>query len=584
MRKAMMAAMLLFPLWLGAQTTGRVVWKVIFQVPYPYELSDDFYTAPIYVNGRKVTKQTRNIVESFTAEYSFEVKDGDSVEYRVEDPTEVNFHYEIRDHLDRLMACRNPSSPFIGESPEPVKVILKHGGVPGHAAFKIPVDGDTAYPLTGILEWTPPDYLSEFDCYDTSVSPQKLIQGYRVYWGKTGQEMELISEQSAALCWTMLAPMEPDTEYHWKVVPFNEQGEAQGCPTWKYRTALFTRVARFNDFGCVADVDGDGCLDFLYMENNLLSDGYDGEDDHFVIGYFRGYTGRFVVLVDGYLESLGDRVTWLDVDQDGDLDVVCYNDENEGYFFDNEYDFNDYAEEALDVKVFLNGDGLFDDKPVTGELRRKYLIKSLHQAIKDSLPDILMFVEKNGEIDICMAMDADGDGDKDLLPVVKPYSQGDSSETPQLLPEYYSTHALDSEFGMLRILLNRSGEIKSDSLFDEEASDSQSRGGLYHWADFDLDGDADLCITVETGNYGIGLCDIFRNNSGNLVPLNQALSGYDALDPSRESNHVYGRVYYDIYWYDIDGDSDPDLIHKNSNGEFEGDTYYLYLNQTIRNE
>lgn len=582
MRKAMVLAILLLPLWLEAQSANRVMWKVVFEVPYPCEI-EEFDTVPIYVNGRKVTKQTQKILDYFSAEYYFEVKDGDDVEYRVQNPTHENFHYEIRDHLDRLMACRNPSSPFIGESPAPIKVRLEHGKVPGPAAFKIPIDGDTAYPLTGILEWSPHDNYSPYDCYDNSVYPQKLIRGYRLYWGKAGQEMELISEQSAALCWTMLERMDPDTEYRWKVVPFNEHGEAQGCPIWKYRTTLFSRVARFNDFGGVADFDGDGNLDFLYIENDFL----DYIDNHYVIGYYRGYTGDFVVLVEGNQDIACQGAVWYDVDRDGDLDVVCVHWPHEFYCVDYEYDFQDCEEENLIVSVFLNKDGMIDDNPVTTKLKSTYLIGALHGSIRDSLPNVLKFADKHGNIGCFVAMDADGDGDADLLPAYSNSTPERDSIAVPLLPGHYYPHAYVSKHGEFEVLLNRQDEATSPKSYENELSASLRWGFGHHWADFDLDGDADLCYTYEY-NYGIGLCDIFRNDSGKLVPLSQALSGYDALDPmsGAMSGSIFklGSFYDDVYWYDIDGDSDLDLIHKNSNSSSEGDTYQLYLNQTIRNE
>ena len=106
LRCATMAAMRSFPV--AGANNGRVVWKVISGT-YPYELSDDFYTAPIYVNSRKVTKQTRNIVESLPRYPLGRTAIRWSTEWRT--PQRL-IHY-IRDHLDRLMACRNPSSPFV---------------------------------------------------------------------------------------------------------------------------------------------------------------------------------------------------------------------------------------------------------------------------------------------------------------------------------------------------------------------------------------------------------------------------------------------------------------------------------------
>ncbi len=563
MKKAFWIILLLIPLLLMASNTERVLWKVFYAVSYPNAFEDQL-PLPIYVNNKLVKDYTVNH-EYFEGEVEFWVKDGDIVEFRIEDPFVTQEHYEIRDHKGRLMACANPSSPYLGESTAPIKVSLKHGNLPEPAAVVIPVNGDTAYPLSGFLKWSPADNLVPNSRKNKG---KKLVQGYRVYWGKVGQKMKLVSEQSASNCQVEIANMEPDTDYQWKVVPFNEYGEAKNCPVWRYRTALFTLVAKFDHWGGVADFDGDGEADFLHIRSqyNDILDDYEN-----TLGYYQGFSGNFVEIEEQ--QERYDYAVWHNINRDGLLDIVCFEDS--------------YDEDMVDAVALLNLGGKFSKHPDKIKVSMKALDNSLKEKVFAAQPQQYVFDDESNTS--WVAMDADGDGVEDYLHTFTPdfYNDGDKPkpEARQVpFPTDYVHYRFGGEYRNEDVLLNNahgasvpSGFVPSDDILERQPT----IGFIgWNWCDFDLDGDADLCFSIEKTNYSVGYTDVYRNDGGKLVPMGQALNGYNALDPNLENHYKVHSYYSEIYWYDIDGDGDMDLILCSSN--YGPGSYYLFLNHTIR--
>jgi len=563
MKKAFWIIFLLLPVLLMASNTERVLWKVFYAVSYP-DAFEWKLPLPIYVNNRLVKDYTVDH-ESFEGEVKFWVKDGDIVEFRIEDPYVTQEHYEIRDHKGRLMACANPSSPYLGESPAPIKVRLKHGNLPEPAAVVIPVNGDTAYPLSGFLKWSPADKLVPNSKRNKE---GKLVQGYRVYWSKVGQKMELISEQSASNCQVEIADMEPDTEYQWKVVPFNEYGEAKNCPVWRYRTALFSLVAEFKDWSGVADFDGDGEPDFLHIRSQ-----YSDILDNYVntLGYYKGFSRNFVEISE--LEEQFECVAWHDINKDGLLDMVCF--------------WESYDEDLVDAVAFLNLGGKFSQHPSQIQINMRDFNNSLKEKVFAAQPQQYAF--DDGSNTSWVAMDADGDGVEDYLHIYTPdmYDDGHKQKPAARqvpFPKDYVQYRFGGEYHSEDVLLDKahgatvpSGFVPSDDILEMDIT-TGTRG--WNWCDFDLDGDADLCFSIEISNYSVGYTEVYRNDGGKLVPMEQALNGYNALDPNPENHYQAHGYYNEIYWYDIDGDGDMDLILCSS--YYGPGSYYLFLNHTIR--
>lgn len=518
---------------------GNAIWKIEYHVPYGYELGETDFTAPVYINGKLVTDQIRNRLDYFTAEYLFEVREGDVVEYRIADPWEANLTFVLRDHHDRVLAQRNPCSSFAGTSPAPQVVRLNPGDLPGPAHYSLPVNGGTAHPVSGRLEW---------------LQPTGKVNGYRVWWGKTGH-LELVADQTQ-MFWAPPQPQEYNTGYEWRIVPYNEYGEATDCPVWRYRTALFTFAAATASLGGIADFDDDGTPDFLNVDLDQ-----DSDDGLYPLTLFRGFSGIQTPLgmrSDGYPDS---GPCWLDCDRDGNLDIVLLS----------------FEDEEFSHRVFLNTGGKFSSQPLPRNLGPQLPQTETERRIRASEPSYAYFLDSSGEPAAWLVLDADGDGDTDLLPGPPAWKLDFMPKTAPNLPENYSPYPLEMENSALTVML------RDGSSFPPATNDlpSYDHSGLlgYYWCDFDLDGDADLLKTLETGNYGVGLAEIFRNDSGKLVPTGQALNGYQPGKP--ESAFWVGSYLDEVWWHDIDADGDPDLLARPYS---EGPSNFrVYLNQTIHN-
>lgn len=533
------------------------LWKVFYSTVYPIGV-DDIDPPFIYVNGKEV-RSLWNIMNYWEMEQQFSVEDSDVVEIKFEGFDFPNYHFEILDHNDRLIWCSNPSSPYCHIPSEPIVVRLNHGKLPGPAAFVIPVDGDTAFPISGFLKWSQPDNL-ELSDLESKADGQTLLRGYRVYWGKVGEEMELIAEQEVEQHWAELEEMEPNTEYQWKVVPFNEYGETKYCPTWTYRTAMFGQpVARFNRIRGVADIDGDGEPEFLYKF-------YDEKYSSYTLGYYTGFSGKYipVAILEG-IDYVTDNLIWYDINDDGYLDIVFYS-------------YSHYDDEFHErMHVFLNNNGTFADEYVSYPIDGNTLLADLPCGITKPHAQPV-------DNDLCsltysiIELDVNGDGITELLPVIGIW------EYPQiwnedLFPEKnlksYTKYWFGEKYGeeILKIPIFFSAESKNipqgfidsgetytirEIIENQHLLSYRVRG--MDWYDLENNGSLYLIYSMETANYGVGMIDVFRNDNGTLVPTGQALNGYNALEHSQKHHNVTGKEHGDSFWYDINGDSHMDLI------------------------
>jgi hypothetical protein len=97
----------------------------------------------------------------------------------------------------------------------------------------------TPHPLMPVLvspennsENIPVDVVLKWD------STEKPNPNYRVYFG-TENPPVYVGDVQNATSWTPGTVLEYETEYFWKIVPYNEVGEVDECPVWSFTTGVF---------------------------------------------------------------------------------------------------------------------------------------------------------------------------------------------------------------------------------------------------------------------------------------------------------------------------------------------------------
>jgi hypothetical protein len=128
--------------------------------------------------------------------------------------------------------------------------------IPNDAISYYPSDGETGISTIGTLTWD----------YD---GPP--IIGYRVSLGSDYPPTNIASGMETCCCQLPLVNLvQPNTQYYWMIVPYNEFGQAVGCPVLTFHTAetmsgLEVPYWEPVDFGCLHNLpvgwlpfDGDG--------------------------------------------------------------------------------------------------------------------------------------------------------------------------------------------------------------------------------------------------------------------------------------------------------------------------------------
>jgi len=129
--------------------------------------------------------------------------------------------------------------------------------LPNNAMSYYPNDGDTNVSTITTLSW------------DYSGPP---ILGYKVYLGTDYPPANIVcGYETTCQQFCLLNLVAPDTKYYWKIVPFNDSGNATGCPVLNFRTSvnlsgLMIPYYEPVDFCCVFDLPL-GWLAFDYDAN-----------------------------------------------------------------------------------------------------------------------------------------------------------------------------------------------------------------------------------------------------------------------------------------------------------------------------
>ena len=94
------------------------------------------------------------------------------------------------------------------------------GGVPGAAVLWYPANGANIAPTFQYLEW------------EAGEGPEP--DGYKVYLDEVNPPQDMVYDGTDLNF--VVTNLEYDKEYYWKVVPYNDQGEAVDVPVWHFTT------------------------------------------------------------------------------------------------------------------------------------------------------------------------------------------------------------------------------------------------------------------------------------------------------------------------------------------------------------
>ena len=105
-------------------------------------------------------------------------------------------------------------------------------GVPGKATLVAPASNATdIYPVDVVLQW----------------GPAQFAQGYKLYVGTNTAANDLINGEDVGnvLTYTIPGRLKYETQYRWKIVGYNDQGDATGVATWRFTTQPDASVVEF---------------------------------------------------------------------------------------------------------------------------------------------------------------------------------------------------------------------------------------------------------------------------------------------------------------------------------------------------
>lgn len=147
--------------------------------------------------------------------------------------------------------------------------------------------------------------------------------GYRIYFGTDAQatNIENGTDLGNVTSYTPASGLSFLTDYYWKIVPYNSNGSASGCPEWSFTTEDVYCIPgythsplQFGDYvalvqlGDISNATGAETTPPYYTYYNTLSTGL-------TVG------GNYTITVgSGYYFELNNIAVWIDFDQSGTFD------------------------------------------------------------------------------------------------------------------------------------------------------------------------------------------------------------------------------------------------------------------------
>ena len=298
------------------------------------------------------------------------------------------------------------------------------------------------------------------------------------------------------------------------------------------------------------DYDNDGDLDFFATQSELLTNTFSRNDP-----------GPAFTLLDfgtvgiSFVNNLGD-VSWLDFDNDGDLDVFAHNAPASGnriYSNDGDGSFTTLTPTGLNT---TSGNGEVTgvaDYDGDGDTDILFRIAGTARLYKnngnDTFTEVVSFAiaDDNGGYNGMAFGDYDGDGDLDL------YLAGS---------------------GANKLFRNDGGDVFTDRTAAAGVAGPAASTRGVAWGDFDNDGDLDLLAANQDGT-----TSLFENNGSGVFTDVGGASGLN--DGIIETGRSAGAMWAD---YDLDGDLDLFVGRSGGLSKFYGnildDTNYLKVKVT----
>lgn len=176
--------------------------------------------------------------------YNYSLKDVNLKVGVMDNPYDASSYTEVQNFALPITNASNPwvqyEVTFNAANTKPY-VAFKFGHVKG-AFVSLRID-DVVWQSSGAVVPNPAALVAPANNSVNSILKPKLSwsagtgnpTGYKVYFGTTNNPTDLLIDQTTTTYQTT-AMLNLNTDYFWKVVPYNSVGEAVNCPVWKFTT------------------------------------------------------------------------------------------------------------------------------------------------------------------------------------------------------------------------------------------------------------------------------------------------------------------------------------------------------------
>lgn len=303
------------------------------------------------------------------------------------------------------------------------------------------------------------------------------------------------------------------------------------------------------------DGNGDGLIDLL-IGNTI---------DHPNFLYWNSGNGRFQEALDQPVArdaGWSEGVNWVDVDNDGDLDIFAARTRYGNALFINDGEGNFVAGPSSDLLnesssanqacwLDVDNDGLLDAILATLDGADTALYFNIGQGVFEAA-EPNPFAGSGGNSRGCAVGDADGDGDLDVT--IANFTEVVDGQLSRARDQYFENLG--------------SGRFRSSELAG--LTDQRSLTYSHSWTDVDDDGDMDLTQTrLASADKHVG---IYLNNDGQFSSAYKTV--FEGLHHGPSKGHA---------WADFDNDGDQDMIIVTGTEGIEASAQYTLNHMLFEN-